>query len=103
MILQPTTVQLTKIRFFDEKNQNFIPSISRQVFDKTSFNGNIIKKNNIFGHRWVLKINEIGAENERNGKKLFIYILLFSGIIIALTAGLHFLFGNLSMKENKSL
>lgn len=98
MILQPTTVQLTKIRFLDEKKQNFIPSISRQVFDKTSFNSNIIKKKNIFGHKWVLKINEISTENQKNGNRFLIYILLFSGIIIALTAGLHFLFGKLSIK-----
>lgn len=82
MILQPTTVELTKIHFYNDYNNREISTISREI--PTT----VVIKKNLFRNRWVLKINEIGT-NRKTIHWHFI-IILVSCIIVAVTFGLYF-------------
>lgn len=89
-----TKIELTKVHYYDndklERNIE-ISTISRNV--NTIHDKPIIKKN-IFGHRWVLKINE--NENYHKHKcniKVILYILVFCCIIIAIGFGVYLSFG----------
>lgn len=93
MILQPCNVELTKIHYYDHtkrENNLAISTISREVC-QNNFNRNVIIKRNVFGHRWVLRIND----GERGGKKkkrlrVVVYILVFCSIIVAVCFGIFF-------------
>ncbi|RZC35245.1 low-density lipoprotein receptor-related protein 6 [Asbolus verrucosus] len=104
MILQPTTVELTKIQYYDSKNAEplVIPTISREIFDN-HVNSNVIIKKNIFGHRWVLKINEIGGGGDKFHWRLIVYVLVFSCIIIAVAFGLYLTFDKSSLHLSNRL
>ncbi|XP_066260386.1 LDL receptor repeat-containing protein egg-2-like [Euwallacea similis] len=94
MILQPNNVELTKVHYYDKTrwSQNMsVSTISREVH-QNNYNKNILVKNNVFGHKWVLRINQ-GASNEdpKRGKRrkvlVFLCVSVFLSIIIALFLG----------------
>ncbi|XP_063925020.1 very low-density lipoprotein receptor-like [Zophobas morio] len=88
MILQPTTVELTKIHFYNRE----IPTISREIFDN-QINNTVVIKKNLFRHKWVLKINEIGGGREKFQWRLVVYVLGLSCLVVAVVFGLYFTFG----------
>ncbi|CAG9772742.1 unnamed protein product [Ceutorhynchus assimilis] len=106
MILQPCNVELTKVHYYDrnKRSQNMsVSTISREMY-QNSFNKNMIIKKNIFGHRWVLKINEqIDPEPKKKNQFLFVYILVFISLILAVSFGIIFsLDYNTFRAENKT-
>lgn len=95
-MIPSSSVELTRVHFFDpnryERNIE-IPTISREVF-QNSFNTNTIIKKNIFGHKWVLKINENqDDEKEKCSGKVIVYIWVFCCIIVAISFGIYFSVG----------
>lgn len=90
MILQTNNkVELTKIHYYG-RNVDTINTISRQIYNKQN---NIIIKNNIFGHRWILKVNEPPNQKKSNKIKLVLYIFVFCCIVIAICFGIYFTLG----------
>lgn len=90
-------VQLTKIHYYDSKRLNRhieIATISRKVH-QNCFRDNPIVKKNIFGHRWILKVNEsVSEESKRKiDAKLVLYILVFASISVAVCSGIYFSLG----------
>lgn len=88
MILQPCSVELKRIYYYEkEKNleENWvIPTISSQVDNK-----NVIIKRNIFGHRWVLKINDNSPPKKSKPKlRVVLYVLVICSLIIAVCFGI---------------
>lgn len=90
MILQP--VELTKIHYYDARKE--IATVSREVFDN-HLNANVVVEKNLFRHRWVLKINEIGGGRDRVRWRLVVCILVLSCLVVAVVFGVYFgLFGS---------
>lgn len=90
MILQPCSVELTKIHYYDKNKTERncpIPTISREI-DNNHFNSNIIIKKNIFGQRWVLKINESGNIKKKSKVRVIIYVLVICSLITAVSFGI---------------
>lgn len=90
-----TKVELTKVHYYDSDklNRNVeITTISRQLTINTDRNP-IIKKN-IFGHRWVLKINDNkNVKNKRCNFKVILYVFVFFCLILAVAFGIYFTLG----------
>lgn len=84
MILQPVNVQLTKVHYYDKFKG--IKTVSREVFEN-EFNRNVVIKSNIFGHKWVLKVNEQESCKKKSRLKLVVYVLVCCCIIIAVSFG----------------
>ncbi|KAI4454818.1 ldl receptor-like superfamily [Holotrichia oblita] len=87
-----STVQLTKVHFYDptrcEMNLE-IPTISRDIF-RCDLEKNPIIKRNIFGHKWVLKINENqNSEKKKCSGKVIVYIWVFCCIVVAIAFGIY--------------
>lgn len=98
--MQPSTVELTKVHYYEKDREGVnapIPTISRAMFESAILNEKIIKKN-IFGHKWVLKINESERVKKRPRWKVVVYVLVLSCIVIAVCFGIYFSIG----KEVKS-
>ncbi|KAJ8956295.1 hypothetical protein NQ318_015031 [Aromia moschata] len=94
MIPRPCGVELTKVHYYDKRKDVGRPgiySISREVH-QNDFNRNVIIKRNIFGHRWVLKINEDAGEAKKKKAraKLVVYVLVSCSIVIAVCFGILF-------------
>ncbi|KAK9745300.1 Low-density lipoprotein receptor domain class A [Popillia japonica] len=88
-----STVQLTKVHFYDparcDRNLE-IATISRDIF-RCELAKNPIIKRNIFGHKWVLKINENqDGEKHKCTAKIIVYIWVFCCIIVAIAFGIYF-------------
>ncbi|XP_018572381.1 low-density lipoprotein receptor-related protein 2-like [Anoplophora glabripennis] len=100
MILQPCNVELTKIHYYDRSKRESnlaISTISREVC-QNNFNRNVIIKKNVFGHRWVLRINDgEGVHKKRKKLRVVVYILVFCSIVVAVCFGVFF-----SIYKNKS-
>lgn len=95
-MIPPSTVQLTRVHFYDpsrnERNVE-IPSVSREVFRYDLDKNRVIKKN-IFGHKWVLKINENqDVKKKKCSGKVIVYVWVFCCIIIAICFGIYFSIG----------
>ncbi|XP_044260962.1 LDL receptor repeat-containing protein egg-1-like isoform X2 [Tribolium madens] len=85
MILHPNTVQLTKIHYYNGE----IPTISREIFDNC-VNSRVKITKNLFRHRCVLKINEIGGGGEKFQWRLVVYVIVFICLMVALISALFF-------------
>lgn len=101
MILQNCNVELTKVHYYDinHTGRNLqISTISRSEspFQKTYKQNTVIKKN-IFGHKWVLKINENNENLKKSKVKLIVYVLVFVCIIVAVCFGVFFTIGKLHL------
>lgn len=95
MILQPCNVELTKIHYYDKnitERNTVIPTISREI-DNNNFNSNIIIKRNVFGQRWVLKINETRNNKPKPRYRVVVYVLVVCSLIIAVCFGIFFSIG----------
>ncbi|XP_044764565.1 vitellogenin receptor-like [Coccinella septempunctata] len=95
-MLPVKNVELTKVHYFEpaKHHRNVeISSISREVFQNT-FNKNLIIKKNVFGHKWVLKINELDGDSlkKRKSVRCLLYCVVFSCILFAVLSGLFFTF-----------
>ncbi|KAL1502556.1 hypothetical protein ABEB36_007681 [Hypothenemus hampei] len=109
MILQPCNVELTKIHYYDQSKRSrnmSVSTISREVY-QNGFNKNMLIKKNVFGRKWVLKINEQMDEEPKKLHKskliIFICVSLFVCIILALCFGIIFsLDYNMFRAENKN-
>ncbi|CAG9815028.1 unnamed protein product [Phaedon cochleariae] len=91
MILSPTNIELTKIHYYDEKirRQQENLKFSSREHTQNEFNKNVIIKRNVFGRRWVLKINETDRQDEKEKKtKVVVYVLVFCSIIVAVGFGI---------------
>lgn len=101
MILQPSNVELTKIHYY-EKNLcgEKIPTISQEIEDK-NLDRNVIIKKNIFGHKWVLKVNENDDEVKKSKLKLVLYIWVFLSITTAFGFGIFFALNNTIFKNRE--
>lgn len=94
MILQPCSVELTKIHYYDKNKteRNWaIPTISREI--ENSYNSNILIKKNVFGQRWVLKINENSNIKKKSKVRVVTYVIVVCSLIIAVGFGLYFSIG----------
>ncbi|XP_050312329.1 uncharacterized protein LOC126747627 [Anthonomus grandis grandis] len=95
MILQPCNVELTKVHYYDQTKRSHnmgISTISREMHEN-DFNKNMMIKKNIFGHRWVLKINEQqnnDLKSKIQRKYLTLYIIVVFCIIVAVSFGIIF-------------
>lgn len=88
MILQPCGAELQRIYYYEKEKkveENWvIPTISSQIDNK-----NIIIKKNIFGHRWVLKINENNKPKKSKPKlRVVIYVFVVCSLLTAVCFGL---------------
>ncbi|XP_030755189.1 low-density lipoprotein receptor-related protein-like [Sitophilus oryzae] len=107
MILQPSNVELTKVYWYDKNKraQNMsVSTISREVY-QNSFNKNAIIKKNIFGQRWVLKINEVEVLKKKESVKwkTYAYIFVFCSLVLAVGCGIFFSFDhNIFRTENRA-
>lgn len=98
MILQPSAVELTKVRYYDghrghrrDQAPATVPTISRGTATRDA-----IIKRNVFGHRWVLRINEHEPESKLEDTKslrVVVYVLVFCCIVVAVCFGFYFSFG----------
>ncbi|KAK9887585.1 hypothetical protein WA026_023470 [Henosepilachna vigintioctopunctata] len=100
-MLPVRNVELTKVHYFEPTKQHrnvAIHTISQEVFDNT-FNKNVIIKKNIFGHKWVLKINEvdIGTAKKKYSSRFWVYSAVFACILVTVMGSLFFTF-NLEKK-----
>lgn len=99
MILPGNTVQLTKIHYYN----NEIPTISREIFDN-HINSRVRIEKNLFRHRWVLKINEIGGGRKKFQWRFVVYITVLSCLIVAVVFGLYFTyFGKITKKTQETI
>ncbi|XP_060532792.1 low-density lipoprotein receptor-related protein 5-like isoform X2 [Cylas formicarius] len=104
MILQPCNVELTKVHYYDtsKRNQNVsISTISREIA-QNGFNRNVLIKKNIFGHRWVLRINELDDRLKKKppGRKRTLYVVVFCFIVVAISSGIFFSLDRYIFKGN---
>ncbi|KAL3270992.1 hypothetical protein HHI36_021495 [Cryptolaemus montrouzieri] len=93
-MLPVKNVELTKVHYFEPNKHHrnvSIPTVSQEVFENT-FNRNVIIKKNIFGHKWVLKINELENGNIKKKKsvKCWIYSAVFLCILVAVASSLFY-------------
>ncbi|XP_031331734.1 atrial natriuretic peptide-converting enzyme-like isoform X2 [Photinus pyralis] len=91
MIFSNSNVELTKVHFCDIGEGGRRTQISIISKDEPDFRvpqHSLIKKN-IFGHRWVLTINEAGNKKSKHRLRI-VYILVFICIIIAVSFGIFF-------------
>lgn len=108
-----TAVELTKVRYYDgHKNHEDdlqVPPITRHTYQDA--NREAIIKRNVFGHRWVLKINDEEQEDDRNthqskianprNLKVVVYVLVFCCIIVAVCFGFYFSLGELFIEGKR--
>ncbi|XP_045469278.1 sortilin-related receptor-like [Harmonia axyridis] len=95
-MLPVRNVELTKVHYFDASRHHRnieVPTVSREVFQNT-FNRNLIIKKNVFGHKWVLKINEHDEGDIKKSRtvKCLVYCIVFSSILLAIASGAFFAF-----------
>lgn len=89
----PSVVELRKVSYYDAGRPS-ISTISREMFEHDAARDAIIKKN-VFGHRWVLKINEVEApaKNERRRLRVVVYLVVFCCIVAVVLFGMYFTLG----------
>lgn len=97
MPVKRENVELTKVHYYSGDRELPVYSISGRLGSDRAQKSLIIKKN-IFGHKWVLKINEdLEGEVKKKKKKRGIRFALYSAvtfcILVALIFGLYFAFG----------
>lgn len=95
-MLPVRNVELTKVHYFEparhHRNVEMIPTISEEVYQNT-FNKNLIIKKNIFGHKWVLKVNELnGNVKKKRSLRCLLYCVVFLCILLAVLSGVFFTF-----------
>ncbi|XP_076256761.1 uncharacterized protein LOC143194081 [Rhynchophorus ferrugineus] len=98
MILQPCNVELTKVYYYDinKRSQNVsISTVSGKKFEN-SINEYSIIKNNIFGQRWLLKINEFEDIRKESifNLKICAYAFVFFTLLLAIGFGIFYSFDN---------
>lgn len=108
-----TKVELTKVHYYyynddklDDNRRDEIITISRHIVNN-NFNYKPIIKKNIFGHRWVLKINEVNNDvsktkttstttsTKKCNFKFIVYVSVFFCLILAIAFGIYFTLGNI--------
>ncbi|XP_074029553.1 uncharacterized protein isoform X2 [Leptinotarsa decemlineata] len=102
MILQPSNVELTKVHYYGKNGNDRnlrISTISREVYEN-SYNRNVIIKRNIFGQRWVLRINERDDLKKTHKYRIALYVLVFCSILLAVASGIFFSLDKLIFKED---
>ncbi|XP_057656222.1 low-density lipoprotein receptor-related protein-like [Diorhabda carinulata] len=105
MILQPSNVELTKIHYYEKNNQNISSyTISKKVDDRNFGNKKVIIKKNVFGHRWVLQINDDDVRIKRNSKvKVLVYMLVFLSILLVVGFGIFLTLDNTVFKKKEKM
>ncbi|XP_048521637.1 low-density lipoprotein receptor-related protein 1 isoform X2 [Dendroctonus ponderosae] len=89
------------------KSQNMsVSTISREMY-QNGFNKNVMIKRDMFGHKWILKINEQKSQDPKKKNRLklmlLIYVSVFFSTILALCCGIIFsLDYNIFRPENKN-
>ncbi|XP_018323596.1 vitellogenin receptor-like [Agrilus planipennis] len=92
VVKSSTNVQLTKVYYYDRNNRHRnmeIFTLTRETLENKINKDKIIKKN-IFGHRWILKINEVEGIKRQSSGKLVVYLLVAFSLIIAVVFGIVF-------------
>lgn len=91
-----TSIELTKVHYYDSgkfSRNAEISTVSREVSGRHLHRHPIIQKN-IFGHRWVLKINDSKRDDKHKcNVKVILYVLVFLSIILAIGFGIYFSLG----------
>lgn len=95
-------VELTKVHYYNASRRGRnaqIFTISGNADHNLKVTKKCVIKKNIFGHKWVLKVNEI--ENLKKSRtKHVLYILVFVCIIVAVSFGVIFSIGKFLNKFN---
>ncbi|XP_017786700.1 PREDICTED: low-density lipoprotein receptor-related protein 1B-like [Nicrophorus vespilloides] len=89
MIPNTSNVELTKVHYYESfrRCRNLeLATISREVFDNQT---NSIIKRSIFGHRWVLQINEVDATKDSKWKRYCLYVFVFICVLLAIVFGVY--------------
>lgn len=101
MVRRPAHVELTGVRHncLDDAGAR-VPTVSSgRMFEDEPYGGgrDQIIKSNVFGHRWVLRINENERQaiKRRSRWKMMLYALVFCCILLALCFGIFFSVGKL--------
>ncbi|KAF5291761.1 hypothetical protein FQA39_LY14249 [Lamprigera yunnana] len=87
MILHNCNVELTKVHYRDDDRGISIISRSDPLFVPPK---NTLIKKNIFGHTWILKINESDDDFKKSKTKIVAYTLIFGSIVTVVFFGIFF-------------
>lgn len=97
-----SNVQLTRVHYYDEATSRGnveIPTVSRQVHRNIADEGVVIKRN-VFGHKWVLRINPPDEPRKKKcSAKVLVYLWVLCCIVTAVCFGLYFTIGKRRLGE----